>query len=108
MGRVVIELYKHVVPLSAENFRRLCVGLDLGETAPMRFLSYKGTKFHKVLPTFICQGGDVIANDGSNGMSIYGKTFADENFTLPVSKSLKLTHVLLTILSVDRQRLVQY
>lgn len=30
------------------------------------------------------QGGDIVKNDGTNGESIYGPYFDDENSTLPV------------------------
>lgn len=38
--------------------------------------------FIAVVPQFMIQGGDIINFDGSNGESIYGPHFEDENFQL--------------------------
>ncbi|XP_055639060.1 peptidyl-prolyl cis-trans isomerase D [Toxorhynchites rutilus septentrionalis] len=82
VGRLLIELRADVVPKTAENFRALCTGEKGCSKNTGTRLHFKGSKFHKIKPLFMCQGGDIVSFDGNGGESIYGKTFEDENFTL--------------------------
>eukprot|EP00351_Strombidinopsis_sp_SopsisLIS2011_P003894 CAMPEP_0116870152 /NCGR_PEP_ID=MMETSP0463-20121206/11_1 /TAXON_ID=181622 /ORGANISM="Strombidinopsis sp, Strain SopsisLIS2011" /LENGTH=194 /DNA_ID=CAMNT_0004506305 /DNA_START=705 /DNA_END=1292 /DNA_ORIENTATION=+ len=78
IGRMVMELFRDT-PMTSENFRALCTG-EKGIGRQGRPLHYKGCHFHRVIPGFMCQGGDITDFNGLGGESIYGLAFADENF----------------------------
>jgi peptidyl-prolyl isomerase H (cyclophilin H) len=78
-GRIKIELFADICPKTAENFRQFCTGEHKKNNIPV---GYKGCPFHRVIKGFMIQCGDFLNKDGTGRYSIYGDSFADENFTL--------------------------
>lgn len=78
VGRMEFELFQKDLPKTCENFRALCTGEKFSTLNPSQRLHYKGSRIHRIIPGFICQGGDV---NQAGGESIYSKRFfEDEGF----------------------------
>ena len=71
-GKIEFELFKDITPITAENFRLLCIG-------EKKELSYKGTCLNKIIKNFVIGGGELDNNNGKN-KCIYGEYFDDENY----------------------------
>ena len=48
IGKLIIELFKDRLPITAENFRALCTG-EKGIGQSGRPLHFKNTPFHKIV-----------------------------------------------------------
>ncbi len=77
LGQITVELYRHAAPKTVENFVGLATGTkeftDVdGKQAKRPY--YDGLVFHRVIPNFMIQGGDIKGN-GTGGP---GYQFADE------------------------------
>jgi len=73
---VVLELFNKDLPLTGENFYKLCLGCKNEEGSP---LSYKGSLIHRISKNSFIQGGDIKVQGGK---SIYGENFNDENYNV--------------------------
>jgi cyclophilin family peptidyl-prolyl cis-trans isomerase len=54
VGSIVFELLPDIAPMTAANFKRLA------ETG-----FYNGTTFHRIVPGFVIQGGDILSRDAN-------------------------------------------
>jgi len=75
--QIQMELFTEKCPKTTENFRALCTG-EKGKGKMGKPLHFKGCVWHRIIPRFMCQGGDFTSGNGTGGESIYGNKFADE------------------------------
>jgi peptidylprolyl isomerase len=66
LGTFEVTLFPKIAPKTCENFMKL---------SEKNY--YNGTKFHRIIPQFMIQGGDPLGN-GTGGKSIWGRAFEDE------------------------------
>ena len=90
VSRIQFELFKNVVPKTAENFRALCTG-EKGKGRSGKPLHFLNSIFHRIIPGFMAQGGDFTKFNGTGGESIYGGEFKDENFKIRHDKPFLLS-----------------
>ncbi|XP_037659808.1 peptidyl-prolyl cis-trans isomerase A-like [Choloepus didactylus] len=74
MGYICFELLADQVPKTTENFQALSTG--------EKGFGYKDSCFHRIIPGFMCQGGDFTCHNDTGGKSIYREKLDDENFIL--------------------------
>merc|ERR1712100_728163 len=86
LGRVRFQLFNDVVPKTAENFRALCTG-EKGKGRSGKPLHFKGSKFHRVIPQFMCQGGDFTRGTGTLSMANAGPNTNGSQFFLCTVKT---------------------
>ncbi|MQL67979.1 hypothetical protein Taro_000240 [Colocasia esculenta] len=78
-SRIVMELFVDFAPKMAKSFQALCTR-EKGVGSSRKPLHYKGSTFHRVIPQFMCQGGDFTVENGTSDESTYGAKFEDDNF----------------------------
>lgn len=76
----MLELFADITPNTAANFRALCTGEKGVGKVFKKPLHFKNTRFHRIIPSYMLQGGDIINSNGTGGECIWGARFADENF----------------------------
>lgn len=63
--RLIIGLYGEDCPLTVANFSKLCEGCEVQG----KKLHYLNSTFHRIIPSFMAQGGDFTHFDGTGGQS---------------------------------------
>eukprot|EP00792_Barthelona_sp_PAP020_P002144 TRINITY_DN134_c0_g1_i1.p1 TRINITY_DN134_c0_g1~~TRINITY_DN134_c0_g1_i1.p1 ORF type:complete len:222 (+),score=67.35 TRINITY_DN134_c0_g1_i1:34-666(+) len=83
IGRIVLGLFGNVVPETVHNFETFVLCNDPSHPE----YCYRGVPFHRVIDNFMIQSGDVINQDGTGSISVYGSTFKDESNGLRIKHS---------------------
>ena len=59
LGQIRVELRGDVVPKTAQNFKALCTHEN--------GFGIQNSTFHRIIPSFMIQGGDFTKHDGTGG-----------------------------------------
>lgn len=86
LGRIIIELYFDLTPVTVQNFMSICKG-EHG-------LTYEKCQIHNIVRGQYIETGDITHGNGKGGWSIYGETFAEESHILKHSKMGSVTNIL--------------
>lgn len=70
---IELELFDDKLPITCKNFRHIAF-------TGIKNKTYKNTKFYNILDNGSLEGGDILNNDGTGIISLYGKYFIDESF----------------------------
>ena len=71
--KIELELYDDELPITCKNFRHIAF-------SGVKKKTYMNTKFYNIVDKKSIEGGDIFNNDGTGGVSLYGKYFIDESF----------------------------
>ena len=63
LGQIRVELRGDVVPKTAQNFKALCTHEN--------GFGIQNSTFHRIIPSFMIQGGDFTKHDGTGGHRYY-------------------------------------
>ncbi|KAH9411370.1 cyclophilin type peptidyl-prolylcis-transisomerase/CLD [Ordospora pajunii] len=83
--QMLFDLDWENTPIAAYNFYKFAEGDEkLGNLS----LHYENSIFHRIIPGFMMQGGDILNNDGTGSVSIYsGQPFEDEKSKIMHNKA---------------------
>ena len=91
LGTLRITLRPDIVPKTVDNFIHFLTTNKNKSITSNNYdnntnQGYCNSTFHRIIPKFMAQGGDFIKHNGTGSTSIYGPSFADENFLLSHSQ----------------------
>ena len=66
LGRITFELFKDIVPRTAENFRQFCTGESRNSRGQPQ--GYKNSKFHRIVSSALTGKEGEGPNEGSAGL----------------------------------------
>lgn len=73
-GNIIIEFFSYAAPLHAMNFKKLA---NTGY--------FNGTTFHRIIPNFVIQGGDILSRDDNQ----YNDGTGGPGYTIPAELGKK-------------------